>query len=196
MIAVLVMKIPGWLRFALAVTVAMLLGPHNPELFHKTLWNFSFLAGGMLLGRNIFRLQSIPRATAVLGTGLILSLQLATVLHYGSGVEFGPSPNWRAVVLGFTGTAGLLLSARMVEGTGVGNIWAWLGRTSLAIFLLAPYPQGLTRDLLVRFGHTHEFWLQLLIPTLAAALLPAIVWHQQSRWRIGWLFHWPSRRTA
>jgi hypothetical protein len=36
-----------------------------------------------------------------------------------------------------------------------------------------------------------EFWLQLFLPTLFAIVLPAIVWHQQDRWRIAWLFRWP-----
>jgi hypothetical protein len=39
--------------------------------------------------------------------------------------------------------------------------------------------------------HTREFWLQLFLPTLFAIVLPAIAWHQQDRWRIGWLFRWP-----
>jgi hypothetical protein len=40
-------------------------------------------------------------------------------------------------------------------------------------------------------AHTHEIWLQLLVPTAVATLLPALIWHQQNRLRIGWLFHWP-----
>jgi len=193
MIAVCLVKVPGWVRLTLAVIAAILLGPHSLDVLHKTVWYFSFVAGGMLVGRNVFRLQSVPLGWAVLGAGALFALQVFSVLHLGGKAQFGPGPNWRAVLLGFTGTAGLLFIARAIDGTALGDLWAWLGRASIAIFLLAPYPQGFTRDLLVRFGHTHEFWLQLLVPTLCATLLPAIVWHQQSRWRAGWLFHWPSR---
>lgn len=193
MLAVCAIKLPAWLRLILAIIAAVSIGPHSPEVLHKTVWNFSFVAGGMLLGRSVLRLQLLPLWTAALGAVAIFTLQAATVLHFGGAVEFGPGLNWRAVLLGFTGIAGLLLTARVLEGTLVGSIWAWLGRASIAIFLLAPYPQGIARDMLLRLGHTHEFWLQLLIPTVAATLVPAIVWHQQSRWRVGWLFHWPTR---
>jgi len=161
------------------------------EVFYKTVWYFSFLAGGMLVGRLVFKLTSLPRWTAALCAVILFALQALVVYHFGATVDFGGPPEWLAVTLGFTGTLGLFLIARTIENTPAGNAWAWIGRASLGIFLLAQFPQGATRELLLRFAHTHEFWLQLIVPTIVSTLLPAILWHQQKRWRIGWLFRWP-----
>ncbi len=51
---------------------------------------------------------------------------------------------------------------------------------SLAVFLLSAFAQGATREVLLRVFHTREFWLQLLLPTLFATLLPIIVWYNRT----------------
>jgi hypothetical protein len=84
-----------------------------------------------------------------------------------------------------------LLLAKLLDKHWAGDWFAWIGRASLAVFLLSAFAQGAAREVLLRVFHTREFWLQLLVPTFFAALLPAIVWHQQDRWRLGWLFRWP-----
>ena len=38
---------------------------------------------------------------------------------------------------------------------------------------------------------SHFLLTHFLLPTLLSTLLPAILWHQQKRWRIAWLFRWP-----
>jgi hypothetical protein len=81
--------------------------------------------------------------------------------------------------------------AKLLDKHWIGDGLVWVGRASLAVFLLSAFAQGATRELLLRVFHTHEFWSQLLLPTLCATLLPAIVWYQQDRWHIGWLFRWP-----
>ena len=191
MLALLTRKMPAWLRLGLAIVAAVMMPVYSYEIFYKTVWRFSFLAGGMVVGRSIFRLNMISRSRAACYAVCILSAQAAVVYHYGGAVDFGSPPEWLAVMLGFTGTAGLFLLARTLDHTRVGNAWAWIGKASLGIFLMAPFPQGATRELLLRVAHTHEFWLQLLLPTVLSTLLPAILWHQQRRWHLGWLFRWP-----
>lgn len=191
LLALLTIKVPAWLRLGLAVLAAALTPSHGYQVFYKTVWYFSFLAGGMLVGRSIFKLSSIPRWSAALAGAVVFALQAAVVYHYGGAVAFGYSPDWLAVSLGFTGTAGLFLIARTIENTRLGDLWAWIGQASLGIFLLAQFPQGAARQFLLSVAHTHEFWLQLLVPTLLSTLLPAILWHQQKRWHLGWLFRWP-----
>jgi fucose 4-O-acetylase-like acetyltransferase len=191
MLALLTIKLPAWLRFVLAATAAILMPGRGYEVFYKTIWHFSFLAAGMFVGRAIFKLSTIRRWVAVLAAIVIFALQAAVVLHFGGSVQFGSPPEYLAVTLGLTGTAGLLLLARTIENTSFGAAWAWIGQASLGIFLMAQFPQGATRQFLLSVFHTHEFWLQLLVPTILSTLLPAILWHQQKRWRIGWLFRWP-----
>jgi fucose 4-O-acetylase-like acetyltransferase len=191
MLALLTVKLPAWLRLAVAVVAAAMLPTFGYEVFYKTVWHFSFLAGGMFVGRAVFKLSAIPRWIAALLAIVVFALQAAVVFHFGGPAEFGAPPEWLAVGLGFSGTAGLLLIARTIENTPVGAAWAWIGQASLGIFLMAQFPQGATRELLLRFAHTHEFWIQLIIPTMVCTILPAILWHQQKRWRIGWLFRWP-----
>ena len=190
-LALFTIKMPAWLRLGIAIVAAAQMPSYGYEVFYKTVWYFCFLAGGMLVGRSIFKLSTIPRWAAALAAAIVFALQAAVVYHFGAAVDFGGPPEWLAVDLGFTGTAGLFLIARTIENTTLGNVWAWIGRASLAIFLMAQFPQGAVRQFLLSVAHTHEFWLQLLVPTILSTLLPAILWHQQERWRLGWLFHWP-----
>jgi len=192
-VALCTFKLPAWLRLLLAVIAAGLMPAHGPEVLYKTVWYTCFVAGGMVVGRAIFKLKSLPLWLAGLAATALFAAQFTLVYRIGGPVEFGFPPEWYAVALGFTGTAGLFLVARLIEDTPLGDIWAWTGRASLGIFLMAPFPQGATREILVRLAHTHDVWLQLLVPTAVATLLPALIWHQQNRLRIGWLFHWPTR---
>ena len=191
LLALLTRKMPAWSRLGIAVVASAMLPTYGFEVVYKTVWYFAFLAGGMMVGRSIFKLNAIPRWAAALCAVAIFALQAGAVDHYGYAVGFGGPPEWLAVALGFTGTAGLFLIARTIDHTRIGDAWAWIGRASLGIFLIAPYPQGATRELLLRVAHTHEFWLQLILPTLLSTLLPAIIWHQQKRLHLGWLFRWP-----
>ena len=184
-------RVPAWLRFALAAVAASLMPTIGYEVFYKTVWYFSFVAAGMLVGRSIFKLNQLSRWSAALAAIIVFGLQAAVVDHFTYAVSFGSRSAYLAVLLGLTGTAGLFLIARTIEHTRFGNAWAWFGEASLAIFLMAQFAQGAAREILLRVVHTHEFWLQLILPTAASLLLPAIIWHQQKRWRISWLFRWP-----
>ena len=85
----------------------------------------------------------------------------------------------------------LFLLAKLLDKHRLGDGIARVGRASLAVFLMSAFAQGVTREILLRVFHTREFWLQLLLPTLFATLVPAVVWYHQDRWRVGWLFRWP-----
>jgi peptidoglycan/LPS O-acetylase OafA/YrhL len=141
----------------------------------------------MWVGTQIYRMERVGTVAAALGLVLVAGVQIAVVFVYGAAVL----GRWGYIAVGLTGTAGLFLLAKLLEKHRLGNGVAWVGRASLAVFLLSAFAQGATREVLLRVFHTREFWLQLLLPTLIATLLPAIVWYQQDRWRIGWLFQWP-----
>jgi peptidoglycan/LPS O-acetylase OafA/YrhL len=186
MLALMTARVPAWLRF-LAAALVGLIPPFGPSFVNQVLHEFCFLAAGMWIGTHIYRLEQMRAVTAALSFVLVAAFQTAVVYVYG------PSALWRwiYIVLGLTGTAGLFLLAKLLDRHQIGNGIAWVGRASLAVFLLSAFAHGATREVLLRVFHTQEFWLQLLLPTLLATLLPAIVWHQQDRWRIGWLFRWP-----
>jgi fucose 4-O-acetylase-like acetyltransferase len=190
-LALLTYRVPAWLRLAAAFGVAAFMPAYGFEVFYKTTWYFAFLAGGMVVGRSIFKLDAMPRWVSGVGALAVFALQAAVMYHYKNGDAFGSPPQWLSVVLGFTGTAGLCLLARTIDHTMAGDAWAWIGRASLGIFLMAQFPQGATRELLLRLAPAHEFWAQLILPTIVSTLVPAIIWHQQKRWHIGWLFRWP-----
>jgi fucose 4-O-acetylase-like acetyltransferase len=184
MVALLTMRIPAWLRFVAAALVGMT-PPYGPPLTNQVLREFCFVAAGMWVGTQIFRLERLRVTTAALGFVALATLQVAMIYR------FGYTTQWTYIELGLTGTAALFLLARLLDQHSLGNGLAWVGRASLAVFLLSAYAQGATREILWRVFHTKELWLQLLLPTLFATLLPAIIWHQQDRWRLGWLFQWP-----
>jgi hypothetical protein len=186
MLALMTARLPAWFRF-LAAVIAGLLPPFGPSFLGQVLREFCFLAAGMWVGTRIFRLEQMRATTAALDFVLLAAFQTAMIYVYGPPALW----RWIYIVLGLTGTAGLFMLAKLLDKHRIGNGIAWIGRGSLAVFLLSAFAQGATREVLLRVFHTREFWLQLLLPTLFATILPAIVWHQQDRWRIGWLFRWP-----
>jgi fucose 4-O-acetylase-like acetyltransferase len=191
MLALMTVHVPAWSRFLGGVLLGMIpaFGPQGvAEVFRE----FCFLAGGMWVGTRIFRTERIRRSTAALGFVLIAALQAAAVHFYGAAVL----GRWTYIELGLTGTTGVFLLAKLLDTHRLGDGLAWLGRASLAVFLLSAFAHGATREVLLRVFHTREFWVQLLLPTLFAAVLPAIVWYQQDRWRVSWLFQWPFRRDG
>jgi fucose 4-O-acetylase-like acetyltransferase len=192
LLALCTWKVPGWLRLGVALIAAVTMQNYGPSVLYKPLHEFCYMAAGMIVGRGIFKLAKVPVWQAAVGAVLIFAAQMEIIIHDGGKAQYGQPHQWLAVLLGFTGTLALLLLARTLDHTRFGAAWAWLGEASLAIFLLSPFAQGAVRELLLRFAHTHELLIQLIVPTIFAAVLPAIVWHQQKRWRIGWLFRWPS----
>jgi fucose 4-O-acetylase-like acetyltransferase len=186
MLALITARVPAWLRFLVAVLIA-LVPPFGPPLISEVPREFCFLAAGMWVGIRIYRLERLEAAKAALGFVLLAALQVAVVYIYGAAVL----GRWSYTLFGLTGTTGLFLLAKLLDLYGFGAGFAWVGRASLAVFLLSAFAQGATREVLSRVFHTQEFWLQLLLPTLFATVLPAIVWYQQDRWRVGWLFQWP-----
>ena len=186
MVALMTARVPAWLRFLGAALVGMT--PHfGPPVITDVLRELCFLAAGMWVGTHIYRVERMRTAPAALGFVVLAAFQTAMIYAFGTAAPW----QWTYIVLGLTGTAGLFLLAKLLDKHQIGNGIAWVGRGSLAVFLLSAFAQGATREVLLRMFHTREFWLQLLLPTLFATVLPAIVWHQQYRWRIGWLFRWP-----
>jgi fucose 4-O-acetylase-like acetyltransferase len=187
MLALATARLPAWLRFLVAVLAALIPRFGPVESVAQVLHEFCFLAAGMWVGSRIFSLELMRAATAALSFVLLAAFQVAMVLVYGPDAL----RRWIYIVLGLTGTAGLFMLAKLLDKNRLGNGIAWVGRASLAVFLLSSFAQGATREVLLRVFHTQEFWPHLLLPTLCATLLPAIVWHQQDRWHLGWLFRWP-----
>jgi fucose 4-O-acetylase-like acetyltransferase len=184
LLALLTVRFPNWLRFLLSVFagVAPIYGTFTTD---RVLQDFCFVAAGMWVGNHIFRLEDIPKSMAAIGFVLLAVLQFAAIYFYGF------VNRWTYIELGLTGTADLFLLSRLLENHRIGEALVWVGRASLAIFLLSAFAQGATRVVLSDLFHTNNLWLQLLLPTAFATVLPAIVWYQQDRWRLGWLFHWP-----
>jgi fucose 4-O-acetylase-like acetyltransferase len=190
MLAMLTVRVPAWLRFLIAALIGafvVMASYSGPPVFSDVLREFCFVAAGMWAGSHIYRLERIGTATAAAGFIFLATFQAAIVLVYGADVL----GRWIYIVAGLTGTAGLFLLAKLLDTYRCGDCLAWFGRASLAVFLMSAFAQGATREILLRVFHTREFWLQLLLPSMFATLLPAIVWYQQDRWRVGGLFRWP-----
>jgi len=184
LLTLLTVRLPNWLRFLLSVVVGV--APiYGTYITDRILREFCFVAAGMWVGKHIFWLERVSKKTAVFGFLLLTTFQLGAIYFYGY------VGRWNYIGLGLTGTADLFLLARALENQPVGKALGWVGRASLAIFLLSAFAQGATRVVLSDLFHTNTLWLQLLLPTAFATVLPAIVWYQQDRWRLGWLFHWP-----
>jgi fucose 4-O-acetylase-like acetyltransferase len=186
MLALVTVRVPAWLRFLVAALVGMTAPVAIPGV-SEVLHEFCFLAAGMWVGHHIYSLEQIRLSTAAVGFVVLAALQAIVVYIFGVSLL----GRWIYIEAGLTGVAGLFLLAKLLDKHWIGDGLVWVGRASLAVFLLSAFAQGATREVLLRVFHTHEFRSQLLWPTLCATLLPAIVWYQQDRWHIGSLFRWP-----
>ena len=146
-----------------------------------------FLALGMWVGTGCTRLERLPRRTAALGAVVLCVLLVGVTPHI---------PDIHASVfyvpLGILGTVLLLLLASMLIRTPAAQPLARFGEASIAIFLLAAYPQGATRELLLRLGHITNPYAQLLLPTAFAVTLPALLYRHRDRLHLAWLFVFPG----
>jgi fucose 4-O-acetylase-like acetyltransferase len=186
MLALVTARVPNWLRFLVATLAGMVVPlaiPGVSEVLHE----FCFVAAGMWVGRRIYGLEQIPLSTAAAGFVVLAVMQAAAVYVLGVSIL----GRWLYIEAGLTVVAGLFLLANVLDKHQIGEVLAWVGRASLAIFLLSAFAQGAAREVLLRVFHLREFWSQLLLPTLFATLLPTIAWYQQDRLHISWLFRWP-----
>ncbi len=184
MLALLTVKMPNWLRFVLAAIAGMTL-PSGPPLTNQTVREFCFLAMGMWVGKRIYWIDQISVVTAGLGFALLAAFQVAMIYLFGQPTQ------WTYIGLGLTGTAALLLAARVLDGQSPGDFMAWMGQASLAVFLLSEFGQGAGREILAKVFHSKAVLPQLLVSTLLATIPPAILWYRQDKWRLRWLFQWP-----
>ncbi len=184
LLALLTAPLPDWLRFVLAAGVGVT-PAFGPPLTNQVLREFCFVAAGMWVGDRIYRVERVPLIGAATGFVLLAMFQVLAI------VRFGEANRWSYIVLGLTGTAGLFLAAKLLEAMQAGSALAWIGRASLAVFLLSAFGQGAARTVLESVFHTHDVWMQLLLPTAVAVLAPAIVWYRQKYLRLEWLFRWP-----
>jgi peptidoglycan/LPS O-acetylase OafA/YrhL len=181
---------PNWLRMVLAIAAAQFLPDGHVPLLSKLMEHFPFVAAGMWFGAGrIRKVESMPGWAAVAGFLLILVPQMLAFFIL-------PTPPWASVVLGTTGTAMLFLLSRAALQTRLHTVFSWLGQASLCIFILAPYVQGIVRLALVRLVHTTAYLPQVILTCAVILGVCGLLWHQQRRLHIQWLFHWPEKTEA
>src|SRR5271170_1098027 len=108
LLALLTVRVPNWLRFLFAV-VAGVSPIYGSYITERVLREFCFVAAGMWVGNQIFRLERVPKWMAAVGFVLTAAFQFTATSLYGY-------PNrWTYIGLGLTGAAALLLLARVLE---------------------------------------------------------------------------------
>jgi len=151
--------------------------------------NLPFLIAGMWLGSAYHRFDRLNRVVASMG-----ALLLGSAVWFVTGLSYYPSPKL-TVVLGLAGTMMLMLVGRTLGRSMAARALAWTGVASLGVYLMSPFAQGAARAVLVQRFHTQEPWVHLLVVTFFAVTIPAVVYHQRDRLRIGWLFEPPGPKT-
>jgi fucose 4-O-acetylase-like acetyltransferase len=174
-------KLPGAAIVAVAVLIYYLYPVTGITLVNLGLEFFPFVAAGMWLGHNYEQMEKVPRWLAFLCTVVLFGLLWIAVSKVWT--------SYRNIVLlgGVIGTLMLIMLARSFGGSKVARVFAWAGEASLAIYLAGEYGQGLVRQLLL-FGHITEPYTQLILPTIAAILIPTWVYQHRVRLHLEWLF--------
>ena len=139
---------------------------------------------GAIVGMRVKYVEHVAKPVAALA-----ALLLAWATWLASG-RFWQLNYFGSLGLALAGTLMLLLLARSLDETWMGRWLAWCGEASLGIFLLAPYAQVAMRTLLLRL-HASGSAIQLALPSLAAVLFGAWVYHSRDRLHVPFLFQFP-----
>ncbi len=170
------------LRIAIALILALVLPDFGITALDKGFRDFVFVAVGQYLAQRVTYAESVPIIQAAAASCILIVIQIGLIL-----LDRMPG-RAMTVVLGLSGTAMLFALARVVRETRVGKALLWIGPASIAVFLLHPFVVGAARYVIVHTpAHTNAA-AQLIVPTMAGVILPAILWHYRGILRIGWLF--------
>ncbi len=174
-------KLPGAVILGIALLAYYFMPQTGVNWFDLAVHFFPFVAAGMWMGRGYERLERIPRGIALaVAVGLLAALIAAMYQSWTT---------YRNIVLlgGAIGILMLMMLARSFGQSKVARVFAWVGEASLAIYMAGEYAQGLVRQLL-EWAHVITPYPQLILPTLAAILIPTWLYQHRVRLRLGWLF--------
>jgi peptidoglycan/LPS O-acetylase OafA/YrhL len=182
-------KLPGAAILAIAVLTYYFVPLTSVNWLNMAVEFVPFVAAGMWVGRGYERMERIPR-----GVALLVAIALFGVLF---AAMYQPWTTYKNIVLlgGAIGTLMLMMLARSFGRSKAARVFAWAGEASLAIYLAGEYGQGLVRQLMV-WVHIIEPYSQLIVPTIAAIVIPAWVYQHRVRLHLDWLFvapFWKAR---
>lgn len=187
-LAALLQRISPALLFVLSYLAASFWRPWNILAIDRAIAYLPFVTAGAWLAPCLSHVHRLSARMSLIGAIL---LGIALYLVIGS-VTTPATIRWGLLPAGFAGTAALLLAGRSLLA------WRWVtqvaqvGLASLWVFLLAPFPQGFARAILVAAHCTHP-WVQLLVPSAFAILLPTWLFQQRRRYYLNYLFTFPAR---
>jgi len=174
-------KLPGAVILGIALLLYYFMPQTGVNWFDLAVHFFPFVAAGMWMGRGYERLERIPRWVG-LAAAVVLLAALLAALYQGW-------TTYRNIVLlgGAIGILMLMMLARSFGQSKTARVFAWVGEASIAIYMAGEYAQGLVRQLMV-WAHVITPYAQLILPTLAAILVPTWLYQHRVRLRLGWLF--------
>lgn len=175
-------KIPSYLPLLGSMLLYLSGFQFKLEVCNKVIAFFPFLSGGVCAGPFIDRISNIPRRIAVTAFALLGILQCSLVL---SGVQ---TISFVSLLLGFSGTLWIFSAAFLLATTRAGRSFLPLGAASLVVFLLHPYFQGATRELLLRILHCHLGWIHVLVQTAVAVYSSTVIWKLSEKYGFWFLF--------
>jgi len=191
-LALITRRIPGYLLFVLSIPLSYFAPDTGFGAVNAIMMYFVFVVAGQLVGQKISSINRISPWIAAPVSLAVFALMFWTVS--GEGIE--ATPKILFIPLGLAGTAALFLLARVVLDTAPERWFAWIGEAAIGIFLLHPYFQGAGRLVLTRVYHGTAVLPQILVPTLTAILLPALLYHFRKPLHIGFLFEFPRKSDS
>lgn len=188
-----VARMPLPLLLACSLLALAISGQYTPfGVFTPVVINMPFFLLGCLVAKPIKAVQpsaSPARSAGLAIFGIVLFATLALFMAVTAPSEvlylFG----------GVVGSAAVMAFALAVRAEWLQRWLQSLGLASLAIFLVHPFFQGATRELLVDLGGLNPRHAFLCI-VLASIAGPWLVWHIAERLGAGWLFRFPSSREV
>jgi fucose 4-O-acetylase-like acetyltransferase len=171
--------------FCASLLVALIAERYDLGPFKNVIHFMPYMALGAMIGGRIKTPPISGRAVLLVCSMAIFGLIFLTV---ALGLERGELTD---LLCGMAGSTALLLLAYAFASDSVfTQVWSKIGEASLAILLLHTYAQGAARMLVTKLDGPN-LALQLVAPTLAGILVPALIWLLAERFGFGWLFRLP-----
>jgi fucose 4-O-acetylase-like acetyltransferase len=177
-------KLPGVAILAIAVLAYYFVPQTSVNWLNMAVEFVPFVAAGMCVGSGYEQLEKIPRWLAVVLAVLLYWWLSRITVNWWNGHKY------TILLGGAIGTLMLMMLARSFGRSKAARVFAWAGEASLAIYLAGEYGQGLVRQVMV-WAHIIEPYSQLIVPTLAAIVIPAWVYQHRVRLHLDWLFAAP-----
>jgi fucose 4-O-acetylase-like acetyltransferase len=181
-LALLFRPVPKHISLAFGIVLYFLGSKFEIAVVTKLTSFLPYLFAGICCEPFVEHISNVPRRITMLAFAILGGIQCSAVQF---GLHAIPAVN---LLLGFSGTLWLIAAARLLEGARSARAFGTVGSASLVVFLLHPYFQGVTREVLFHVARCHSPLVHVVLQTAAGVLGSTVCWLLSTKYGFWFLF--------